>query len=106
MMGMGADVDQDHRSADAGWVKPPPGGHVLRSKITLDVLKMKLANRPDRPCLDHGPSLAHHWIAGVTMREAEFDSCRLDLASKAYSRGQVGGQRLIADQMKSGSHRQ
>src|SRR5580704_3426597 len=106
MMGMGADVDQDHRSADARWVKPPPGGHVLRSKISLDVLKVKLADRANRPCLDHGSGLAHHWIAGVTMCEAEFGSCRLDLASKAYSRGEVCSQRLIADQMKSGSHRQ
>src|ERR1700722_8167566 len=105
MVGVSSNVDQDHRCADAGWIKPPSGGHVLRSKISLDVLKMKLANGTDRPCLDHGSSLAHHWIAGVTMREAEFGSGRLDLASKADRRGQVGGQRLIADQMKSGIHR-
>src|SRR5580704_3810861 len=97
MMGMGSNVDQDHRPADASWIKPPPGRHILRSKISLDVLKMKLADGTDRPCLDHGSGLAHHWIAGVTMREAEFGSGRLDLASKADRGGEVGGQRLIAN---------
>src|SRR5580704_5193091 len=105
MMGVSADIDQDGRGADPGRIQPPSGRSIIEDKPTLDVLKMKLADSADRPCLDHGSGLAHHGIAGVTMRKAELHSCRLDHPSKTYSSREICGQRLFADQMKSGSHR-
>src|ERR1700760_1526611 len=105
MMGVSANIDQDRRGADPGRIQPPSGRRIIGDEPTLDVLKMKLADSADRTSLDHGSGLAHHGIAGVTMRQAEFHSCRFNLASKTYSSREVGGQRLFADQMKSGSHR-
>src|ERR1700730_11363543 len=106
MMGVSANIDQDGRGADPGRIWPTARRRKIEGEPTLDVLKMKLADSADRSCLDHGSGLAHHWITSITIRQAELDSCRLDLASKAYRRGEVCGQRLIADQMKSGSLRQ
>ena len=40
------------------------------------------------------------------MRQAEFDASFLYLASKAYGRVEVCRQRLIADDVESGIHRQ
>jgi hypothetical protein len=75
VMGVGPDVNQDHRTADAGRIKPPPGRHVLRGKIPLNVLKVKLTDRPNCPCADHGPGLSHHRVTRVTVREAELGAC-------------------------------
>jgi len=68
MMRMCTDVDQDHRAADALRIKPPSRRHVLRGKISLNVLQMQLANRSDRSGAYHGPRLTHHGICRVGVR--------------------------------------
>ena len=49
MMGMSANVDQDHRRADTSWIETPTGWHFVEGKIALDILEMNLSYRADHP---------------------------------------------------------
>src|SRR5260221_7598591 len=84
MISMSPDVNQNHRAADAHRIKPPSGGHILSGQVSLNVLKMKLADGAYRAGAYHSSSLAQHRICTVGVRKAELESGCPNLARTAY----------------------
>ena len=89
MMSMSSDVNQDHRAANPRWIKSPSGGHILRGQVSLNILKMNLADGPDRACANHSSGLAHHRICSVGVGKAELEPGCPDLARKIYRRSKI-----------------
>src|SRR5258707_14037908 len=100
MVRMGPDIDQDHRTSDAGWIKTPSRRNILRSQVPLNVLKMELADGPDGAIEDHRASLAHHRVSGVGVGQTELKPAVLHLLGQAYSRCEVSRERFVADDME------
>src|SRR3984893_10339673 len=89
MMSMSSDVNQDHRAANACGIEPPSGRHILRGQISLNILKMKLADGADPACADHRWGLAHHRICSVGVGKAELEPGCPDLTRKIYRRSKI-----------------
>src|ERR1700751_6301120 len=100
MVGMGPDIDQDHRTSDPGWIKTPSRRNILRSQVPLNVLKMELADGPDGAIEDHSASLAHHRVGGVGVGQTELKPAVLHLLGQAYGRCEVSRERFVADDME------
>src|SRR5258708_11325768 len=83
MMSMSPDVNQDHRAADSRRIKSPSGRHILSGKVSLNVLKMKLADGADRTGPYHGSGLTPPLGSSVAEREAKLQAGCLKLIRTA-----------------------
>src|SRR5258708_12334946 len=84
MISMSPDVNQNHRAADAHRIKPPSGGHILSGQVSLNVLKMKLADGAYRAGAYHSSSLAYHRICTLGVPQAKPQPIPPTLPPKPY----------------------
>ena len=99
--GVGADVQQHQRAAQARRVHAPAGGGRGIGQIALHILQMDLPDGAQLAALHHVARLAHHRVAGVAVGDAELQAGGLHLVRQPLRGRQVGGQRLVADDVKA-----